>query len=131
MTRQNISGHSPYEATTGFSRAVRIGDHVWVAGTAPIAPDGETAFPNDPYLQTRWVLDIIRGALERAGLSLADVVRTRMYITSAEHSEDVARAHGEFFRDIRPAATMVVAQLLRSDWTVEIEAEAFVSGLEP
>ncbi|HMS56750.1 MAG TPA: RidA family protein [Fimbriimonadaceae bacterium] len=128
MIRQNISGHSPYEATTGFSRAVRIGNHIFVAGTAPIAPDGGTAHPNDPYQQTLTCLRIIRDAVERAGGSIQSVVRTVMYITDRSHADEVARAHGDVFREIRPAATMVVvASLLRDDWTVEIEADAVVS----
>lgn len=127
MTRRNISGHSPYEATTGFSRAVRVGNQVWVAGSAPIAPDGSTAYPNDPYRQTLACLEIIRRAVESAGGSVESIVRTVMYITSTAHADEVARAHGEVFGNVRPAATMVVvASLLRDDWTVEIEADAVV-----
>lgn len=130
MIRNNVSGHSPYEATTGFSRAVRIGPHIWTAGTAPIAADGSTAYPGDPFLQARHCLEIIKAAIERAGGTLEDVVQTQMFITDSSFADAVAQAHGEAFSEIRPAATMVVVkELLRPDWTVEIEAQAYV--LEP
>ncbi|MDH3890294.1 MAG: RidA family protein [candidate division Zixibacteria bacterium] len=127
MKRTLISSASPYESEIGFSRAVRVGDLVAVSGTAPILPDGSSACPNDAVGQTRRCLSIIQDAIEEAGGSLADVYRTRIYLTDAVHAEDVGRAHGEFFSDIRPAATMVVVKaLLRDDWLVEIEAEALV-----
>lgn len=129
--RQNIAGHSPYETSTGFSRAVRIGDRVISAGTAPIASDGSTAHPHDPFHQTLACFEIIRAAFENAGATLDDVVQTRMFITSASFADEVSRAHGTLFGSIRPAATMVVvAGLLRDDWTVEVEAEAVV-GVHP
>jgi enamine deaminase RidA (YjgF/YER057c/UK114 family) len=101
------------------------GYHVYVAGTAPIPPDG-SAPPADAYEQARLCLEIIRGALERAGSRLENVVRTRVYLTDASHWEGVARAHGEAFADIRPANTTVVTALLDPAWKVEIEADAVV-----
>jgi enamine deaminase RidA (YjgF/YER057c/UK114 family) len=122
MTRENISGSSPYEPIIGFSRAVRVGNVVHVSGTGPVGADEA-----DVATQTRHVLTIIKGVLERAGASLDDVVRTRMYLTHAADWEEVGRAHGEFFGTIRPAATMVVvAQLLNPSWRIEIEADAVI-----
>jgi enamine deaminase RidA (YjgF/YER057c/UK114 family) len=118
----NIPGTSPYEAVIGFSRAVRAGQTVYVAGTGPVGADLA-----DAATQTRHILEIIRGTLEKAGARLEDVVRTRMYLTHVDDWEDVGRAHGEFFGTIRPAATMVaVAGLLQPTWRVEIEADAVV-----
>jgi len=120
--RQNIAGTSPYEPVIGFSRAVRAGQTVYVSGTGPVGADLA-----DPITQTRHILEIIRGTLEKAGARLDDVVRTRIYLTHVEDWEAVGKAHGEFFGTIRPAATMVVvAGLLQPTWRVEIEAEAVV-----
>jgi enamine deaminase RidA (YjgF/YER057c/UK114 family) len=120
--RQNIPGTSPYEPVIGFSRAVRAGQTVYVSGTGPVGADLA-----DPITQTRHILEIIRGTLEKAGARLDDVVRTRIYLTHVEDWEAVGKAHGEFFGTIRPAATMVVvAGLLQPTWRVEIEAEAVV-----
>ncbi len=120
--RTNISGASPYESVIGFSRAVRVGELVFVSGTGPVGADDA-----DPAEQTRHTLTIIEKALHSAGASFADVVRTRIYLTKAEDWEVVGRAHGEVFGDIRPAATMVVvAQLLNPSWRVEIEADAVI-----
>ncbi|MBU0985059.1 MAG: RidA family protein [candidate division Zixibacteria bacterium] len=125
MSRRLISSASPFEQSVGFSRAVRVGNLIEVAGTAPIGPDGATVGPGDAYQQTRRCLEIIRDAITQAGGRLEDVVRTRVFITDVAFWEDVARAHGEFFSEIRPAATMVViSQLLNADWVVEIEATA-------
>jgi enamine deaminase RidA (YjgF/YER057c/UK114 family) len=123
MERRLIPGHSPFEPVAGFSRAVVTGDTVRVAGTAPIPPDGSPT-PERAYDQARLCLSLIAEALERAGASLADVVRTRMFITDPSHWDEVARAHGDVFREIRPAATCVVCALLQPAWKVEIEAEA-------
>lgn len=125
MERRLISGHSPFEGVAGFSRAVVVGSTVHVAGTAPIPPDGSPP-PAEAYEQARLCLEIIGEALERAGSSFADVVRTRMFITEAAHWPDVSRAHGEVFGEIRPAATCVVTALLDPSWKVEIEAEALL-----
>jgi enamine deaminase RidA (YjgF/YER057c/UK114 family) len=120
--RQNIPGTSPYEPVIGFSRAVRAGQTVYVSGTGPVGADLA-----DAATQTRHVLEIIRGSLEKAGARMEDVVRTRMYITHVDDWEAIGKAHGEFFGTIRPAATMVVvAGLLQPTWRVEIEAEAMV-----
>lgn len=128
-SRQTIASGSPYEPVIGFSRAVRIGDRVVVGGTTPIGPDGKTVGVGDPAAQTRCCLEIIGKALGEAGARLDDVVITRMFITDLAHWESVGRAHGEVFKDIRPAATMVqVAGLLDPDWLVEIEAEAVIGN---
>ena len=123
MERRLIPGHSPMEPVVGFSRAVVVGSSVHVAGTAPIPPDGSPA-PDGAYEQARLCLEIIGAALEQAGSSLEHVVRTNIYVTDRAHWEEVARAHGEAFRDVRPAATCVVTDLLDPAWKVEIEAEA-------
>jgi enamine deaminase RidA (YjgF/YER057c/UK114 family) len=123
MERRLISSGSPYEPIVGFSRAVVAGSHVHVSGTAPVMPDGEP-LPDDAYAQARRCLAIILEALAEAGARAEDVVRTRIYLTSADVFDDVARAHAEVFRDVRPASTAVVAQLLDPRWKVEIEAEA-------
>ena len=123
-SRQRIASGSPFEQTVGFSRAVRIGDRVIVAGTAPIWPDGSC--DPDPELQANRCLEIIVAALAEAGAEPRHVVRTRMFITDPAHADAVGRAHGALFGDIRPAATMVVAQLLDPRWKVEIEAEAML-----
>jgi enamine deaminase RidA (YjgF/YER057c/UK114 family) len=121
-----ISSGSPYENTVGFSRAVRVDDRVLVAGTAPIWPDGSV--DPDAGVQTARCLAIIGQALEDAGASYADVVRTRMYIVDAIHADPVGIEHGKIFSEIRPAATMVVvAGLLDPRWLVEIEAEAVLN----
>ena len=125
MKRRLIPGHSPFEPIAGYSRAVVVGSTVHVAGTAPIAPDGSPT-PEDAYGQARLCLSIISGALAQAGASVEDVVRTRLFITDPADFEDVARAHGEVFADIRPATTCVVTGLLDPAWKVEIEAEAVV-----
>ncbi len=123
--RQRVASGSPYESAFGFSRAVRVGDRVVVAGTAPIWPDG--ACDPDPEIQARRCLEIIVSALREAGSGPEHVVRTRMFITDAAHAESVGRAHGAVFAEVRPAATMViVAGLLDPRWKVEIEAEAIV-----
>ena len=124
-TRKNISSGSPYEGPIGFSRAVRMGKRICVSGTAPIAEDGSAAFPGDAYRQTRRCLEIIKQAIEEAGGSLKDVIRTRVYLTDAETWSEVAKAHGEYFSSIRPACTFVeVSRLVDPAWLVEIEAEA-------
>ena len=125
MERRLISGHSPYEGLAGFSRAVVAGDRVHVAGTAPIPADGSEP-PAGAYEQAALCLRIVAEALDHAGSSLEHVVRTRIYITSAEHWDAVSRAHGEVFSEIRPAATCVVTQLLDPAWKVELEAEALL-----
>lgn len=120
MTRTNIPGTSPYEPIIGFSRAVRIGNTVHVSGTGPVGAEDLSAAE-----QTRAVLRLIETALTQAGVGFEHVVRTRMYLTHASDWEEIGRAHGEVFGQIRPAATMVVVkELLNPKWRVEIEAEA-------
>jgi enamine deaminase RidA (YjgF/YER057c/UK114 family) len=124
MERRLISSGSPYEPVMGFSRAVRVGPYVSVAGTAPIGIDSA-----DPYEQTKRCLEIILAALADADARPEDVVRTRVYATSADYFEEVARAHGEVFGAIRPAnAYIVVTGFLEPQWLVELEADAIVSG---
>ena len=128
MKRTNISSGSPFEGPIGFSRAVRIGDRIAVAGTAPIAADGETASPGDVHGQTRRCLEIIRNAVEEAGGRIEDVIRTRVFLTDASRWQEAARAHGEVFGEIRPACTFVeVRGFVDPEWLVEIEADAVVS----
>ncbi len=127
MDRRNISSGSPFEKTVGFSRAVRIGSRVIVAGTAPIWPDG--AVDPDPAAQARRCLEIMLTALAEAGGRPEDVVRTRMYITDSADGDRIGEAHGEIFSGIRPASTMVVVGgLLDPRWKVEMELEAVVSA---
>ena len=125
MERQRISSGSAFEARVGYSRAVRVGDRVLVAGTAPIMPDDADP-PTGAYDQARVCLSIIGRALGEAGASLDDVVRTRIYVTDAAHIVDVGRAHAEAFSQARPATTAVVTGLLDPRWLVEIEVEAVI-----
>ena len=127
MERRIISSGSPYEAIAGYARAVRVGDRVFVAGTAPIMADGGDP-PADAYGQTKRCLEIIQGALEQADASLQDVVRTRVYLTDWASFDGFAKAHGEAFSDVRPANTTVVAALMDPRWLLEIEAEAVVTA---
>ena len=127
MHRQLISSGSPFEASIGFSRAVRVGDTIAVSGTAPIAPGGGTAYPGDLYRQTRACIEIIESAIEKAGGRLEDVIRTRIMLTDIGRWQEAARAHGEFFAAIRPASTFVqVSRFIDADWLVEIEADCMV-----
>ncbi len=129
MERKNISSGSAWEPKVGYSRAVVIGDRVLVSGTAPVAEGGGTAAPGDPYGQTKRCLEIILAALESAGASAKDVVRTRMFVTDITRWEEYGRAHGEVFGDIRPATTMVgVSALIEPDMMVEVEAEAVIGA---
>ncbi|MBV9260082.1 MAG: RidA family protein [Pseudolabrys sp.] len=127
MKRKLISSGSPFEPTIGFSRAVRVGPHITVSGTAPIAATGGTACPGDAYGQTKRCLEIIEQAINQAGGKREHVVRTRMFLKDMKMWEEVGRAHGEFFKDIRPAATMIqIVQAIDPSWLVEIEADAIV-----
>lgn len=128
--RKNISSGAPWEEKVGYSRAVRIGNWIAVAGTTAIK-DGVIAGTGSPYLQTIVILDKIQSALAEAGANLEDVIRTRIYVTDMAHWEEVGRAHGEFFGKIRPAATLVeVSRLIDPDLLVEIEADAIVQENE-
>ncbi len=128
MSKQLISSGSKMEGPIGFSRAVRVGPLIAVAGTAAIQPDGSTACPGDVYGQTLYCLSIIQKAVEEAGGSLSDIFRTRVMLTDINEWGQAAKAHGEFFREIRPACTFVeVKGFIQKDWLVELEADAMVS----
>ena len=126
--RQNIRTGAPWESIVGYCRAVRVGPHVAVSGTAPVGDDGEVVGVGDPYVQAKRCIEIIEKALEEAGAGLGDVVRTRMYVTDIRQWEAIGQAHGEAFGDILPATAMVeVSQLIDPEMLVEIEADAIVA----
>lgn len=123
--RQRVSTEAKWAATAGYSRAVRVGRHIYVSGTAPVGENGKIVHKGDPYLQARRCLEIIEAALREAGGGLEHVVRTRMFAANDVPWEEVGRAHGEVFREVRPATTLVhVAGFVHPDIMVEIEADA-------
>ncbi len=129
MKRVNVSSGTPWEASVGYSRAVRVGEHVYVSGTTASDESGRTVAVDDAYAQTQYVLRKIDMALREVGATMSDVVRTRMFVTDISRWEEIGKAHGEVFGDIRPAATMVeVRRLVSHDHLVEIEVDAVVNG---
>jgi enamine deaminase RidA (YjgF/YER057c/UK114 family) len=129
MNRVSVSSNTPWESAVGYSRAVRVGNHLMISGTTASDDEGKCVDSGDAYAQTVFILEKIDQALRQAGASLADVVRTRMFVTDISQWESIGRAHGEVFGSIRPAATMVeVSRLIDPEHLIEIEVDAIVQG---
>ena len=128
MARDKVSGVSPFEPLYGYSRALRVGNQVFLAGTAAVGDDGNTVGIGDPTAQMRRCLEIAEKAFAQLGASLDDVVRTRVFITDIANADAIGRVHGEVFGEIRPASTMVTAGMLNPEWLLELELDAVIDG---
>ena len=127
MKRECITSGSPYEKPIGFSRAVKIENIIAISGTAPIAEDGSTAYPNDLYNQTKFCLEIIKKTIEKAHGKIENMIRTRIFLKDIEKWEEAAKAHGEYFSEIKPACSFIgVNRFINKDWLVEIEADCAI-----
>jgi enamine deaminase RidA (YjgF/YER057c/UK114 family) len=129
LNRKNVSSGSPYEPLIGISRASRIGNFIAVSGTAPIGPDGKTVGIGDPRVQARRCIEIIQEALQKLGAELTDVIRTRLILTTIDDWKVIAEVHGEYFKDIRPACTIIeISRFVNPEWLVHIEVDAITSN---
>lgn len=128
MNKKLVTSNSPFEPQIGFSRAIKMGNFIAVSGTAPIKNDGSTAFKGDLYNQTKFCIEIIKQAIEQAGGKLENIIRTRIMLKDIAIWKEAAKAHGEYFSEIRPACTFVeISRFINEDWLVEIEADCMIN----